>query len=186
MPRQKSESSSSSKRGRSLGGSGRSTGKMSARGVSLRVSSRNRDEERMSGSEGGGYSSREGRSIRGGRARGGWFGDPEGHSESAQRGWERSDHGPSGWFGDAAGHSQASRRGWEKEEHGPSGWFGDPEGHSEASRRGWERGDHGPSGWYGDPEGHSEASRRGWGEDQRGGGSSSRSGSSRRGKARSR
>ncbi len=95
---------------------------------------------------------------------GGWFGDSEGHSEAARRGWERSDHRPSGWFGDAEGHSHASRRGWDNPGHGDSGWFGDPEGHSEASRRGWERSDHRPSGWFGDPEGHSQAARRGWGD----------------------
>lgn len=89
--------------------------------------------------------------------------DSEGYSEDTGRG---------GWFGDPEGHSQASRRGWESPRHRPSGWFGDPEGHSEASREGWENPRHRPSGWFGDPEGHSRASRRGWGEDD--GGHSSR------------
>jgi hypothetical protein len=97
-----------------------------------------------------------------GRGRGGWFGDSEGHSEAARRGWDDPDHGPSGWYGDSRGHSEAARRGWDNPDHGPSGWYGDSRGHSEASRRGWDNPDHGRSGWYGDPEGHSEASRRGW------------------------
>ena len=75
-----------------------------------------------------------------------------------------ADTGQGGWFGDSEGHSDAARRGWERSDHRPSGWFGDSEGHSEASRRGWERSDHRPSGWFGDPEGHSRAARRGWGE----------------------
>lgn len=100
-----------------------------------------------------------------GRRRGGWFGDSEGHSEAARRGWENSDHGDSGWYGDPEGHSEASRRGWENPRHGRSGWFGDSEGHSEASRRGWDNPRHGRSGWYGDSEGHSRAARRGWDED---------------------
>lgn len=93
---------------------------------------------------------------------GGWFGDSEGHSEAARRGWDNPSHGDSGWFGDSEGHSEASRRGWRNPDHGDSGWFGDREGHSEASRRGWRNSDHGDSGWFGDSEGHSEASRRGW------------------------
>ncbi len=110
------------------------------------------------------YSSRgrSGGGSRSGRSQGGWFGDSEGHSQAARRGWDNPDHGDSGWFGDSEGHSQASRRGWQNPDHGESGWFGDREGHSQASRRGWERSDHGDSGWFGDPEGHSEASRRGW------------------------
>lgn len=43
---------------------------------------------------------------------GGWFGDPEGHSEAAHRGWENPEHRPSGWFGDPEGHSRAARKGW--------------------------------------------------------------------------
>lgn len=102
---------------------------------------------------------------RGGRRRGGWFGDAEGHSEASRRGWENPDHGDSGWYGDSEGHSEASRRGWDNPRHGRSGWYGDSEGHSEASRRGWDNPRHGRSGWYGDSEGHSRAARRGWDED---------------------
>jgi hypothetical protein len=51
---------------------------------------------------------------RGRRAHGGWFGDPEGHSEASRRGWDDPDHGRSGWYGDPEGHSEASRRGWDE------------------------------------------------------------------------
>ena len=103
------------------------------------------------------------------RGQGGWFGDPEGHSEASRRGWQHSDHEGSGWYGDSEGHSQAARRGWDNPDHGPSGWYGDPEGHSEASRRGWQHSSHEGSGWYGDSEGHSRAaSRRGSGGGGRG------------------
>ncbi len=99
---------------------------------------------RRSMSRGRDYDEDERYSRRGeGRGRGGWFGDPEGHSEASRRGWERSDHGESGWFGDPEGHSEASRRGWRSGQHGESGWYGDPEGHSEAARRGWEHGHEG-------------------------------------------
>jgi len=73
---------------------------------------------------------------------------------------------PGGWYGDSEGHSQAARRGWDDRDHGPSGWYGDSEGHSRAARRGWDNPDHGPSGWYGDSEGHSRAAQRGWDDRQ--------------------
>jgi hypothetical protein len=104
------------------------------------------------------------RSSRGG----GWFGDPEGHSEASRRGWDNPDHGDSGWYGDSQGHSEASRRGWEERGSGSrsSRSSGDYErrGHSrnydDDDRRGSRRG-RGQGGWFGNPEGHSEASRRG-------------------------
>ncbi len=52
---------------------------------------------------------------------GGWFRDPEGHSEASERGWENPEHRASGWFGDPEGHSRASRKGWGEEEEGYSG-----------------------------------------------------------------
>jgi hypothetical protein len=117
---------------------------------------------------------RGGRGRSGGRSQGGWFGDSEGHSEAARRGWERGDHGESGWFGDREGHSEASRRGWERGDHGESGWFGDREGHSEAARRGWEHGHRGQGGGdaRGDSSrgGYSSRSRyEGGSDDDRGG-----------------
>jgi len=137
-----------------------------------------------------------------GRGHGGWFGDPEGHSEASQRGWEerggsRSSRGPDDDYDDRRRSARGreddddDRRGSRGRGHG--GWFGDPEGHSEASQRGWEErggsrssrrsdveyhdrhrsargrdddddrhGSRGRSGWFGDSAGHSEASRRGW------------------------
>lgn len=97
-----------------------------------------------------------------GYGRGGWFGDPEGHSRASREGWDNPRHGRSGWYGDTEGHSEASREGWDHPRRGRSGWYGDPEAHSEASREGWDHPRRGRSGWYGDSEGHSEASREGW------------------------
>jgi len=138
-----------------------------------------------------------------GRGHGGWFGDPEGHSEASQRGWEerggsRSSRRSDDDYDDRRRSARSrdddddDRRGSRGRGHG--GWFGDPEGHSEASQRGWEerggsrssrrsndddddrrrsarsrddddddrRGSRGHGGWFGDSDGHSEASRRGW------------------------
>jgi hypothetical protein len=136
---------------------------------------RPRDEEGRFTSEGrsGGYRSsryEDDDDRRGGRGHGGWFGDPEGHSAAARRGWENTDHGRSGWFGDPEGHSEASRRGWDERYSGNGRSRYDDEdrygrGRSMSAR---ERGDddddrrRGRSGWYGDPRGHSEAARRGW------------------------
>lgn len=118
-----------------------------------------------------------------GYGHGGWYGDPEGHSEASREGWRHSSHEGSGWRGDPEGHSRASREGWRHSSHEGSGWYGDPEGHAEASREGWEergryggrqsgrgrdddegyrRSQGGRGGWNGDSEGHSRASREGW------------------------
>ena len=111
-----------------------------------------------------------------GRGHGGWFGDPEGHSEASRRGWERSGHGESGWFGDPEGHSEAARRRWEG---GHEGSYRSRSRYDDDDRRGGyesrhegryyddERGSRGRSGgghggWSGDSEGHAEAARRGW------------------------
>lgn len=155
------------------------------------------------------------------RGRGGWFGDPEGHSEASRRGWEHREGGSRGGRDDDDYRSYSGSRGTSRydeddrsggRDRGQGGWFGDPEGHSEASRRGWEhRGSgsgsgggyssggrsrdddddrryssssrgggsgggsryrdddddrggrgRGHGGWFGDPEGHAEAARRGW------------------------
>ncbi|MBV9569667.1 MAG: hemerythrin domain-containing protein [Alphaproteobacteria bacterium] len=76
----------------------------------------------------------------GGRGQGGWFGDSEGHSEAAERGWESrsSSRGGSSSRGrrdDDDDDRRGSRGGGGR---GQGGWFGDSRGHSEASRRGWE------------------------------------------------
>jgi hypothetical protein len=113
------------------------------------------------------------RSRDGNRGHGGWFGDSEGHSETARsrgtssryrddddnRGSDRgggSGHG--GWFGDSRGHSEASREGWES--RGASGRGSQSRYDRDDERNGGNRGD--GRGWYGDPRGHSEASREGW------------------------
>ncbi len=57
------------------------------------------------------YGSRSSAGTRG-RSQGGWFGDPERHSEASRRGW--SGRGESGRTGDREGHSEAARRGWDE------------------------------------------------------------------------
>jgi hypothetical protein len=115
-----------------------------------------------------------GRSSRG-RGHGGWFGDPEGHSEAAERGWEergsrRMSRDDDDYRSRSSARGGSYRRSRDDDDdyrrsshdRGQGGWFGDSEGHSEASRRGWRNPDHRESGWFGDSEGHSQASRRGW------------------------
>jgi hypothetical protein len=98
---------------------------------------------------------------RGSRGHGGWYGDPEGHSEASQRGWDER----SGSRGRYRDDDDDRRR------HMPAR---DEEGRFTSSRSSRyndddddRRGSRGHGGWYGDPEGHSEASQRGW--DERGG-----------------
>jgi hemerythrin superfamily protein len=138
----------------------------------------------------------------------GWYGDSEGHSEAARRGWEErgssSRSRGSSYDDDDDDRGRSSGRGRSQsrsrdDDRSQGGWFGDSEGHSEAARRGWEergsssrsrsrdddddnrgrssggRGrsqsqsrsrsrddDQGHGGWFGDPRGHAEAARRGW------------------------
>lgn len=80
-----------------------------------------------------------------GRGHGGWFGDPEGHSEASRRGWdERESRGRYRDDDDDdrySGHSSARYRDDDDDHRGSrghGGWFGDSRGHSEAARRGWE------------------------------------------------
>ncbi|WIM11814.1 hemerythrin domain-containing protein [Enhydrobacter sp.] len=117
---------------------------------------------------------RYGQSERGGyRGHGGWYGDPEGHSEAARERWGESRRGGRHDYED-----RRSGRGRYDEDYDDrrsgrhGGWYGDPRGHTAASHRGWEerRGEYdndddgrrGHGGWHGDPRGHAEASRRGW------------------------
>jgi hypothetical protein len=93
---------------------------------------------------------------RGSRGHGGWFGDPEGHSEASRRGWEER------------GGSRARYREDDRRRSMPAR---DDEGRFTSSRSRYDddddddrRGRRGHGGWYGDPEGHSEASRQGWEE----------------------
>jgi Hemerythrin HHE cation binding domain len=100
---------------------------------------------------------------RGSRGHGGWYGDPEGHSEASRRGWNDRGGSRSHYRDDDRRRSMSAR---------------DDEGRFMSSRSRYDdddddrRGGRGHGGWYGDPEGHSEASRRGWEER---GGSRSRS-----------
>jgi len=96
---------------------------------------------------------------RGRRGHGGWYGDPEGHSEASLRGWEERGGSRSRYRDDDRRRSMPAR---------------DDEGRFMGSRSRYDddddyrRGGRGHRGWYGgDPEGHSEASRRGW--EERGG-----------------
>ncbi len=79
----------------------------------------------------------------GDRGQGGWFGDPEGHSEASRRGWESRDDDRGRYSSRSRDYDDDRRyaRGRDDDDgrgHGRGGWFGDPEGHSQASRRGWE------------------------------------------------
>lgn len=95
------------------------------------TSSRGRDDD----DDGRGRSSR-------GRGQGGWFGDPEGHSEASRRGWESRDDDRGGRYSSRGRDDDDYRRSSRSSgDRGQGGWFGDPEGHSEASRRGWEHRD---------------------------------------------
>ncbi|HEX3764213.1 MAG TPA: hypothetical protein VHW23_36215 [Kofleriaceae bacterium] len=80
-----------------------------------------------------------------GRRKGGWFGDPEGHSQAVRFGRVERDEG-----GYRARRDEDEDRGYmargevEDEDRDRlgrrrGGWFGDPEGHSEAARRRWDR-----------------------------------------------
>jgi hemerythrin HHE cation binding domain-containing protein len=92
---------------------------------------------------------------RGGRGHGGgWYGDPEGHSEAAQRGWDERGGSRSRYRDDDEDRRYARSR--------------DDEGRFVSSRSRYDddddddrRSGRGHGGWYGDPEGHSQAARRG-------------------------
>ncbi|HYE79265.1 MAG TPA: hemerythrin domain-containing protein, partial [bacterium] len=144
------------------------------------------------GGGGGGYRSAGGRDDDDrGHGRGGWFGDPEGHSEAARRGWEtreeeerggRSYGGSRGGYSEGRGGGGYSSRGYGRDDddgrgQGRGGWFGDPEGHSEAARRGWEsredddrggRSYGSTRGGYGGGRGRDDDEGPGWHGDPRG------------------
>jgi hypothetical protein len=89
---------------------------------------------------------------RGSRGHGGWYGDPEGHSEASHRGWEERGGSRSRHRDDDDERRYARSR--------------DDEGRFTSSRSRYDddddrRSGRGHGGWYGDPEGHSEAARRG-------------------------
>jgi hypothetical protein len=109
-------------------------------------SSRDDDDDRGMSSRRGGMSSRSSRDDDD-RGHGGWFGDSEGHSEAARRGWDerggsrssgRDDDNGRGGRSRGDDRSYSSRSSRDDDDRGHGGWFGDSEGHSEAARRGWD------------------------------------------------
>jgi len=104
--------------------------------------SRSRDEEGRFTSSRSRYSDDDD-DRRGSRGHGGWFGDPEGHSEASRRGWEERGGTRTRSRADDDDDRRSSRSRYRDDDdddgrggrrHG--GWYGDPEGHSEAARRG--------------------------------------------------
>jgi hemerythrin superfamily protein len=91
---------------------------------------------------------------RGGRGHGGWYGDPERHSEASRRGWQER----------GGSHTRYRDDDDDRRRSMPAR---DDEGRFTSSRSRHDdddddrRGSRGHGGWYGDPEGHSEAARRG-------------------------
>lgn len=105
----------------------------------------------------------------------GWYGDSQGHSQAARRGWdERDDDMRSGGrtYGRDDDRRSSSYRERDEEGRFASGNGGrggyqsrgadydDDRRSGRMSRNQQQQHEHG--GWYGDSEGHSEASRRGW------------------------
>jgi hypothetical protein len=111
-----------------------------------------RDEEgRFTSGRGGGrdYDDDRGGRGGGGRGQGGWFGDPQGHSEASRRGSEERDNGGRSYRSEERSYRSRDDddydRGGRGGGRGQGGWFGDPEGHAEAARRGWDERDGGGS-----------------------------------------
>jgi hemerythrin superfamily protein len=102
----------------------------------------------------------------GGRSRGGWFGDPQGHSEASRRGWEERYSGPRARSRDDEDERRSSGRSQERERDERGRFMSEEDDDRRSGGR-----SHG--GWFGDPQGHSEASKRGW--DERYGGARARS-----------
>jgi hemerythrin superfamily protein len=90
---------------------------------------------------------------RGGRGHGGWYGDPDGHSEASRRGWEER----------GGSHTRYQDDDDDRRRSMPAR---DDEGRFTSSRSRYDdddddrRGSRGHGGWYGDAEGHSQAARR--------------------------
>jgi hypothetical protein len=153
-----SRSGSGRSRGRGSFGDREAQSQASQRGWDERDSSRSRhdddyDDRRHSrGSSRADDDEDDRRSSRsGGRGHGGWFGDPEGHSQAAQRGWE--ERGSSSSRRDNDDHRRSMSRSRSRSDDD------DEDRRSSSSSRGRSQG-HG--GWFGDSRGHAEAARRGW------------------------
>lgn len=116
----------------------------------------------------GGRSRRRDEDDRGGRDRGygGWFGDSEGHSRAARRGWEDDDRNGRGGRGGGSDRDRDENGHYMRDDdRGGSR----SRGRDDDDRGGRESRDHGQSGWFGDSEGHARAARQRWEEDDRGG-----------------
>src|SRR5467141_2067260 len=100
--------------------------------------SRSRDEEGRFTSSRSRYSDDDD-DRRGSRGHGGWYGDPEGHSEASRRGWEERGGTRTRSRADDDDDRRFSRSRYRDDDdddrrgsRGHGGWYGDPEGHSEA------------------------------------------------------
>ena len=105
----------------------------------------NDDDDRRSSRSGGGR----------GQGHGGWFGDADGHSQAAQRGWQdrgssRSVRGQDDDGDDRRSSNRSMRSRSDDDDdrrsssgggQGHGGWFGDSRGHSQAAKRGWQHRD---------------------------------------------
>lgn len=138
-----------------------SEGRGGGRGGSGRYASRGRDDDE------GRYSSRGGGSDD--RGQGGWFGDPEGHSEASRKGWEhREQEGRMSRGGDYDERRYSSRsRDDDDRRYGARGGRGGESRSGGYESRGDYSQDRGQGGWFGDSEGHAEAARKGWDERER-------------------
>jgi hemerythrin superfamily protein len=104
----------------------------------------------------------------GGRSHGGWFGDPQGHSEASRRGWDERYGGTRARSRDDDDDERRSYSRGQERERDERGRFVSEEDYDDRRSGGRSHG-----GWFGDPQGHSEASRRGW--EERYGGTRARS-----------
>jgi hypothetical protein len=104
-----------------------------------------------------------------GHGRGGWFGDPEGHSQASREGWRgrdddrRSSRSRDDDDDDRGGRSRGGDGGRERDEYGR--FASDDRGSSRSGGRMRDDDDgrgHGRGGWFGDSRGHAEAAREGW------------------------
>jgi hemerythrin superfamily protein len=129
------------------------------RGGPRRYRDDDRYESRGRGSRDEDYDNRGGG---GGRGRGGWFGDSEGHSEASRRGWDEREGGN---YRSSSRYDDDDRRYSRR----------DDDDYDRRGNSGGGGGGRGQGGWFGDSEGHSQASREGWDNRGRGGGSRSSS-----------
>jgi hemerythrin superfamily protein len=114
-----------------------------------------RDEEGRFMSSRSRYDDHDDDDRRGGRGHGGWYADPEGHSEASRRGWEERG-GSRGRYRD----DDDDRRRYMPARDDEGRFTGSRSRYADDDDDDRRRG-RGHGGWYGDPEGHSQAARRG-------------------------